>query len=375
MAPDVDVDVCQKCKGSFVVTNKYVKCFSCRNKFHNVCVSLKDMWLKALMDCENIVWLCDQCKHSFFSETLSLKKEIDSLKKEKSLTEAMLTEVQYSSELQKTMIKVYEEQIATLKSDKSVKSYNEVVKTPGTNIGKVTKILLITPLYLSDVTKSVIPVALNICVNKTRKIKNGVAIHCKDDKSLEALKTRLSSSLGQEYSFDKQQKLNPRMMLYDVRFEGLNSPNEIVKSIISLNELAEEHKADIRYITQLKRSNTTDIVLEVSPQLRKRFLRRRFLFIGWKASNVSDYVRVKNCYKCCGYGHFSKDCKSELHCPKCAGSHKLKDCTAETVQRINCLNYNRQHNRNIPTDHEATFSSCSVHKNYVENLKHNINYD
>nr|CAI5825636.1 unnamed protein product [Callosobruchus analis] len=221
----------------------------------------------------------------------------------------------------------------------------------------------------SDVTKSVNPAALNICVNKTRKIKNGVAIHCKDDKSLKALKTSLSSSLGQEYSFDKQQKLNPRMMLYDVRLEVLNSPNEIVESIISLNELEEEHKADIRYITKLKRSNTTDIVLEVSPQLRKCFLRRRFLFIGWKASNVSDYVRVKNGYKCCGYGHFSKDCKSELHCPKCAGSHKLKDCKAETEQCINCLKYNRQHNRNIPTDHEATFSACSVHKTYVENHK------
>nr|CAI5867510.1 unnamed protein product [Callosobruchus analis] len=257
----------------------------------------------------------------------------------------MLTEVQYSSELQKTMIKVYEEQIATLKSDKSVKSYNEVVKTPGTNIGKSHKDIVDNSAVLvvksnkdcssdnvfSNVTKSVNPAALNICLNKTRKLKNGVAIHCKDDKSLEALKTSLSSSLGQEYSFDKQQKLNSRMMLYDVRLEGLNSPNEIVESIISLNELEEEHKADIRYITKLKRSNTTDIVLEVSPQLRKHFLRRRFLFIGWKASNVSDYVHIKNCYKCCGYGHFSKDCKSELHCPKCAGLHKLKDCKAETA--------------------------------------------
>nr|CAI5834020.1 unnamed protein product [Callosobruchus analis] len=198
-----------------------------KNKFHNVCVSLKDMWLKALTDCENIVWLCDQCKHSFFSETLSLKKEIDALKKEKSLTEAMLTEVQYSSELQKTMIKVYEEQIATLKSDKSVKSYNEVVKTPGTNIGKSHKDIADNSAVLvvksnkdcssdnvfSDVTKSVNPAALNIYVNKTHKIK-------KDDKSLEALKTSLRSSLGQGYSFDKQQKLNPRMM---VEPTGLNA--------------------------------------------------------------------------------------------------------------------------------------------------------
>nr|CAH7738734.1 unnamed protein product [Callosobruchus chinensis] len=346
------------------------------------------MWLKALSDCDNIIWLCDLCKHSFFSELLALKKEIDSLKREKALTEAMLTEVQYSSELQKTLLKVYEEQIATAKNDKSVKLYNEVVKTPGTNTGKMHKVIADNSSVLivksnndcssdnvfSDVTKSANPAAHNICVNRTRKTKNGVAIHCKDDKSLVALKTILSSSLGQKYSFDKQQKFNPRMMLSDVRLEGLNSPNEVVENIITLNQLEDEHKAEIRYITKIKRSNATDIIIEVSPQLRKCFLHRRFLFIGWQASNVSDYLRVKNCYKCYGYGHFSVDCKSEPHCSKCAGSHRPKECKAETVQCINCLNYNEQHKRNIPTDHEATFSECPVYENYVGNLKHNINY-
>nr|CAI5865754.1 unnamed protein product [Callosobruchus analis] len=54
--------------------------------------------------------------------------------REKSLTEAMLIDIQYSSGL--LMIKVDQEQIVILKNDKSVKSYKEVVRTPGTNIGK-----------------------------------------------------------------------------------------------------------------------------------------------------------------------------------------------------------------------------------------------
>nr|CAI5854587.1 unnamed protein product [Callosobruchus analis] len=52
---------------------------------------------------------------------------------------------------------------------------------------------------LNDVTKLIKPAELKICVNNTRKIKDGIAVHCDNDISLSKLKESMVNTLGPNY--------------------------------------------------------------------------------------------------------------------------------------------------------------------------------
>lgn len=62
MAPSADV--CERCSENFIVSNKYIKCFFCENKYHASCVAIKDNWLKIFNENANMLWVCDPCKEN-----------------------------------------------------------------------------------------------------------------------------------------------------------------------------------------------------------------------------------------------------------------------------------------------------------------------
>nr|CAI5829671.1 unnamed protein product [Callosobruchus analis] len=155
---------------------------------------------------------------------------------------------------------------------------------------------------------------------------------------------------------------------------GLNTPQEILNDITSLNNFEESQKNDIKFVTKLKDGNACHIVIEVSPTLPTALLNEGSIFIGWKKSPVFDHLRVIKCIKCCMYGHTEKTCRSELTCPRCTRKHSLKECKSDALQCINCMNYNKTHKKNLPTDHSSNFKGCAVLQNYMDNLKQKVNY-
>nr|CAH7720213.1 unnamed protein product [Callosobruchus chinensis]CAH7734238.1 unnamed protein product [Callosobruchus chinensis]CAH7734634.1 unnamed protein product [Callosobruchus chinensis] len=68
---------------------------------------------------------------------------------------------------------------------------------------------------MKDVVESINPADLNVCISATRKVRNGIAIHC-DTKSLDVLKSNLSASLGRKYSINVPEKRNSRFLVIDV---------------------------------------------------------------------------------------------------------------------------------------------------------------
>ncbi|VEN42150.1 unnamed protein product [Callosobruchus maculatus] len=390
MAPDVDV--CKKCADNFVVSSKFVQCKVCNVKLHTSCASLKDSWQKVLTDCKNIFWMCDPCKNSFSvggnenrAAVEILKKEIECVNREKTLTDKLLSEVQYTNELQKALLKQLEDKIASLENTKHLK-YNEAVKSAtqmSVKKRESTPVLLVKSKndrtsnddVMKDVIQSINPADLNVCISATRKIKNGIAIHC-ETKSFDVLKSNLSASLGKKYSINEPQKLNPRFLISDVPSKCGDSPEVLVNNIVLLNDLANVLKSedDIKFITKLNRLQDTDVVIEVAPYLYNLLMQRGFLYVGWKKCYITDYVRVKRCFKCCGLGHLDKDCTAQVCCPKCCGDHKLKECKSDCIKCSNCTNYNKSFKQNVPTDHKATSFDCPLYKNYLDKLKQNINY-
>ena len=44
---------------------------------------------------------------------------------------------------------------------------------------------------------------------------------------------------------------------------------------------------------------------------------------------------VTQCYKCQGFNHVAKDCKSEQKCVRCAGAHKSTECPDKNKKSLN----------------------------------------
>nr|CAI5829670.1 unnamed protein product [Callosobruchus analis] len=337
------------------------------------------------------MWLCDVCKSSYPTsesdkvDITVLMKEIECLKRELSSIEKLLENLEYTVTIQKSLLENNKgngltPSLPTLKSDVvDPNHHSKPVKKPVKNdspvlIIKAPSELANTKNIMDEDTTSVNPGDLRVRFNTTRTIKNGVAVFCHDDQSLTTLKSNLVNKLGTNYTINEAKKLNPRLLIKNVNLRGLNTPQEILNDITSLNNFEESQKNDIKFVTKLKDGNACHIVIEVSPTLPTALLNEGSIFIGWKKSPVFDHLRVIKCIKCCMYGHTEKTCRSELTCPRCTRKHSLKECKSDALQCINCMNYNKTHKKNLPTDHSSNFKGCAVLQNYMDNLKQKVNY-
>ncbi|VEN39001.1 unnamed protein product [Callosobruchus maculatus] len=67
---------CSRCSDNFIVNSKFIECKLCKLRFHLMCVSIKDSWLKIFSENTNIMWVCDQCKPKCtFPSTLTMVSE------------------------------------------------------------------------------------------------------------------------------------------------------------------------------------------------------------------------------------------------------------------------------------------------------------
>ncbi|CAH1986084.1 unnamed protein product, partial [Acanthoscelides obtectus] len=114
-----NADSCDSCKDNFVVNSKYIECSICEGRYHTVCVSVKDSWLKLFSDWVNFSWSCDKCilksqsrEQQLASEIAALKKEIEFLTHEKNLSSKMIEQLEYTNNLQKSVIDSHQQQAA-----------------------------------------------------------------------------------------------------------------------------------------------------------------------------------------------------------------------------------------------------------------------
>nr|CAH7755763.1 unnamed protein product [Callosobruchus chinensis] len=347
-----DVHVCGACSQNFIVSSKYVACKKCEKRFHNQCVSIKDDVQKLLGKTDNLMWCCDGCKKSVLemlqgtrqeasNETIVYKKEIECLKREKSLLEKLLQEIEFSHELLKTQLKRNAEghissldtQATSTKTAVHTLEYSTVAKKQPK---KESAILLVNTSDHNDNTnvmdhikRNINPAELNIRIDGTRKTKNGVAVYCDNASDVNKLENALKTKLGSTYQIHQPKKFNPRMIISNVTLgDELNNDEAITSDIIGLNDLKEIESSQIKIITKLKtRNNDHHIVIEVPPDVRNQFVRTGHVYLSWGRYVVADHLNVIQCRRCFSFGHYEKDCRSTSPvCGKCAGNHQNVTC-------------------------------------------------
>nr|CAI5833069.1 unnamed protein product [Callosobruchus analis] len=256
------------------------------------------------------MWFCNECKspashRSEEEKCLLLQKEVDCLKRELSCTVKLLEGLEYTVELQKSLLKCNVGNASTSPSSLNhlqpgSSTYSEALKKPKVNNSSV---LLI-------------------------KANNDVS----DTDVLQDITT----------------SVNP----------NLNTPEQVIESIATLNKIDET--SHIKYVTKLKHFESTNLLIEVSPDLRKLILNKGYLYVGWKRCEVSDHIHILRCSKCCAYGHTAKN--------------KLAVCKSISEECVNCINFNKSGKRNVATNHASNSKECTVFKNYIETLNSRIDY-
>lgn len=121
-------------------------------------------------------------------------------------------------------------------------------------------------------------------------------------------------------------RYNPRVIIYGVSKDL--TKEEIRSDFINLNLSGTDDKlTKVVYIYPPRDGKAyTNCVLEVSPKTRAAIKDEQRIYIGLSACRFDDHVKVAQCYKCLGYGHQARDCKSAARCGHCSGDHEMRDC-------------------------------------------------
>ncbi|CAG9825820.1 unnamed protein product [Phaedon cochleariae] len=177
-----------------------------------------------------------------------------------------------------------------------------------------------------EVTKILDPRTQILKINRMKTTAKALIIEASSKEDLEKIMN--NPNIKKNFKCELPKKKRPLMIIYDVTTS--KQDNEILEDIRTQNfgDISEEdflNELKIRFKTGPKGKPTCNLVVEVSPQLRKRMYGEK-IYIGFTSVNTKDYLAVPRCMKCQDLGH--KYCaKTENVCSHCGESgHEKKDC-------------------------------------------------
>ena len=207
-------------------------------------------------------------------------------------------------------------------------------------------------------------------INKRLYNNKKVIIHCNSSQDVAKVKELLKEDSNIKATVPK--KIQPKFIVYGVD-RDLND-KEIKDLIIKQNSLeAFENINDMKVIFCKNESeNTKSAVIQCPSVAWRHIIQNKHLFLDCSRLRAKEFSLVKQCYKCCRYGHISKFCRNKVCCSKCGGDHSFKDCQTQKTECTNCthVNNNRKDvNQHIETNHCATDKRCpqfEIKKRIVE---------
>lgn len=220
--------------------------------------------------------------------------------------------------------------------------------------------------------KIIKPADFNLKVNRISLVRNnGVRIEARSVDLTKMTNSRELHSAG--LKLEQEGKLNPRLLIRGV--PCTLTRDEIKTDLIDLNlaNLKEPQIKVVYIFPQIHNRRTTNCVIEVSPDVRAHLLRDRFVYVNYFACEISDYVRVLQCFKCLAFGHFAKHCRFKATCGHCAGEHKTKECTNREATPV-CGNCRRWQSQTSHQHSALDDKKCPILRRRISDRTSSINY-
>lgn len=212
-----------------------------------------------------------------------------------------------------------------------------------------------------------------------KNVRNGlngsIFVECINEKEAKGFMKMVNEKLSEGYSVDIEQPKRPRIKIQGV--DGIYNSNELSDILREQNGIE-----DIQYLKVLKsipsKKNPEyeySLICEIDANTFEKVIRKGKLNIDFEKCRVFESIELFRCFKCCGYGHKSSECKNTLHCAKCSERHDVKDCSSERELCINCIISNRERKTHFDVNHSSWSTECPIYQRKVNISKSNINYD
>ena len=317
--------------------------------YHISCVKIAPEKYEMIKDLENeVMWMCINCKdkvQQYLSKEDTYLKKIEDLYGKINKLLVNQPPLALASPTKHTTTMTYAD----------ISRQNSYVRQERCNIPD----LIIKPKKKQDSSRTrqdvynkINPKKLKISVIKTKETEKGeLIIKCNKTTDMEIIKKEAEKEL-KEYEVTTSKLRLPRIKI--VNFDQDLNEAEIENSIIEQNLGHEEGKIKITYIKTNKQKKTTTVFMECYPDVFKKLMSQKKVFINWQRYTIYEDISIPRCYKCQDHYHKSGDCKNRQFCAYCAQNHDVKDCNETFIQCINCIEGNKKHGKNLSINHEAS---------------------
>lgn len=369
---------CGKCYKDVKRGDKIVPCTGlCERYFHDKCANVSSDEYALLGSKKNFGWFCDSC----MEKKNYLRNIVDGMKSLSNLSEGMKKQNDKIEKLQNEVTMCNDNLKSNIKEiieERKEHTYAEKLK-----LKKHEPVVIIKPKNQEqksldtkkEVRKSIDPT--NLDISGVRSVsKGGIVIECKNTESVNKLKEKAESKLGDEYEIKIPKKKLPRVKLVGISEKiSLETIEEKIKSQNSFLNSENAH-VKIVHIKANKDRRSYTAFAEVNAYAYRVMLDEQKVNIGWDRCKIYDAVEITRCFTCSGFNHKASQCKSQKACPKCAGPHHLSECKAgdEDQRCINCMHAVNKLKIKLDVNHAAWSSECAVFKRKLELERSKIDF-
>ena len=185
-------------------------------------------------------------------------------------------------------------------------------------------------------TKAVNPAKEKIRITKLRTTTKTIILETEDD----ANKLMNNKQMKEKFICERQRKKKPLVIMYNVPSNLTN--DDLVNAIYSQNfedQMGKQEFQDSfvpKFKTGPREQATVHHVVEVAPELRKKIIENRRLYLHFQAIAAKDFLTIPKCLNCHDFGHIAKHCNRTEpicgHCGEC--THTKNECQKRNAPAI-----------------------------------------
>lgn len=203
----------------------------------------------------------------------------------------------------------------------------------------------------------------------------GVVVSCDNAEDCSKLIDLTTNKMSKDYDIKRLTPLNPRVKV--AGFSEEFDADSLLSYLESQNRSIFTDVSSCRVVSikcLRKNAKRFQAVLQVDQSTYDRLLESEQVIIGYDMCRVYDAIELLRCFKCCGFHHTAAKCsKSDHICPKCAGKHKLSECSSDTLRCANCVLSNAKRGTDFSLDHAAWDGQrCHIYGESLSRLRVSI---
>ncbi|KAF8791713.1 hypothetical protein HNY73_003405 [Argiope bruennichi] len=209
----------------------------------------------------------------------------------------------------------------------------------------------------------------------------GVKIITSNTESAKYVNNILKNTDGIENTYEilTPDKRSPQIILYNVSKDIVTE--ELTKGLIEKNLFLcnpnNTPNFKINFKIPAKDREKYHWVITVPPRIFREIREKGGLYFGWERLRVAEFIGIKQCKICMGYGHTSKTYinPNEKRCDRC-GNVKIEGERhhCQGLRCINCIKHNQRFGTSFGTGHSCLDRRCKSYLKQKDIIRSRTDY-